>query len=180
MSYTQVSAGSGHSVLLRSDGIAVAVGQNDEGQCNIPLLEDGMSYTDVLAGGLHTLLFRSDGQVVVCGRNDEGQCNIPSLEAGSCYIGGRKLLLESRALQLEFVHDGDSVTLVCTNLAGNEAIRVSTRRSDMALNACKLIAHELDVNIQDLELVLPDGQLLVAICLAHPHATVADVSEHGN
>ena len=66
------------------------------------------------------------------------------------------------------------------NFSGNEAIRVSTRRSDMALNACKLIAHELDVNIQDLQLALPSGQLLLAICLAHPQATVADVSEHGN
>ena len=43
--YTQVSAGRGHTVLLHSDGNAVACGQNSVGQCTIPLLDEGMSYT---------------------------------------------------------------------------------------------------------------------------------------
>ena len=36
MSYTQVSAGSVHTVLLRSDGSVVAFGGNDVEQCDIP------------------------------------------------------------------------------------------------------------------------------------------------
>ena len=36
--YTQVSAGYGHTVLLRSDGEAVACGRNGDGQRDIPAL----------------------------------------------------------------------------------------------------------------------------------------------
>ena len=61
MRYTQVSAGEGHSVLLRSDGNAVACGMNDGGQCDILPLEEGMRYTQVSAGGLHSVLLQSDG-----------------------------------------------------------------------------------------------------------------------
>ena len=48
--YTQVSAGLRHSVLLRSDGSAVAFGQWDHGACNVPALRDGTSYSQVSAG----------------------------------------------------------------------------------------------------------------------------------
>ena len=34
--YTQISAGTSHTVLLCSDGDAVAIGDNKYGQCNIP------------------------------------------------------------------------------------------------------------------------------------------------
>lgn len=34
-----------HTVLLRSDGLAVACGRNDFGQCDIPPLDEGASYT---------------------------------------------------------------------------------------------------------------------------------------
>ena len=78
--YIQVSAGSCHTVLLRSDGIAVACGVNDNGQCNIPPLEQGMSYIQISAGNLHTALLRSDGSVVACGRDEYGECNIPPLD----------------------------------------------------------------------------------------------------
>merc|ERR1712007_279754 len=67
-----------HTVLLRSDGTAVACGNNDWGQCNIPELGD-LTYTQVAAGGRHTVLLRSDGTAVACGANDDGQCNIPEL-----------------------------------------------------------------------------------------------------
>lgn len=47
MSYSQVSAGQNHTMLLRSDGNAVACGCNVFGQCNIPPLEEGI-YMDLL------------------------------------------------------------------------------------------------------------------------------------
>ena len=69
-----VSAGYLHTVLLRSDGRAVACGGNFEGQCNIPELEVGVEYVQVSAGGYHTVLLRNDGRAVACGdgrgRND--------------------------------------------------------------------------------------------------------------
>ena len=36
------AAGDGHTVLLRSDGEAVVCGDNDDGQCNLPALEEGV------------------------------------------------------------------------------------------------------------------------------------------
>ncbi|CAK0789542.1 unnamed protein product [Prorocentrum cordatum] len=73
-----VAAGKKHSVLLRSDGVAVAVGARSWGQCDIPALDEGLTYTQIAAGGTHTLLLRSDGAAVACGRNDAGQCSIPA------------------------------------------------------------------------------------------------------
>ncbi|CAK0832031.1 unnamed protein product [Prorocentrum cordatum] len=74
-----------HTVLLRSDGTAVACGRNDNGQCDIPALVAHLTYTQVAGGGFHTVLLRSDGTAVACGDNDEGQCNIPALVAGLTY-----------------------------------------------------------------------------------------------
>eukprot|EP00435_Cladocopium_sp_Y103_P059634 s31_g21.t1 len=107
---TCVSAGFRHTVLLRSDGNAVACGRNLDGQCTIPPLDDGMSYTQVSAGLMHTVLLRSDGTAVACGHNLQvsaglrhtvllrsdgtavaggenmhGQCTIPPLDDGISY-----------------------------------------------------------------------------------------------
>ena len=85
MAYTQVFAGSGHTLLLRSDGSVVAIGDNRRGQCNIPPLDEGMTYTQVSAGGPHTVFLRSDDCAVAIGDNSCGQCNIPPLPAGMTY-----------------------------------------------------------------------------------------------
>jgi len=47
-----VSASVTHTVLLRTDGNAVAVGDNGHGRCNIPALDEGMLYTQISAGGV--------------------------------------------------------------------------------------------------------------------------------
>ena len=39
-----VAAGGGHTVLLRSDGTAVACGRNADGQCHLPALDGGLTY----------------------------------------------------------------------------------------------------------------------------------------
>ena len=80
-----VSAGGDHTVLLRSDGQAVACGSWRQGQCSIPPLDEGLSYSQVSAGSVHTVLLRSDGQAVACGYNYEGQCGIPPLKPGLSY-----------------------------------------------------------------------------------------------
>ena len=40
----QCAAGDRHTVLLKSDGTAVACGRNASGQCNIPALAEGEAY----------------------------------------------------------------------------------------------------------------------------------------
>ncbi|CAK0800714.1 unnamed protein product [Prorocentrum cordatum] len=80
-----VAAGGSHTVLLRSDGTAVAFGANLYDQCNVPALDGGLSYTQVAAGYLHTVLLRSDGTAVACGANDRGQCSVPALDGGLSY-----------------------------------------------------------------------------------------------
>ena len=106
-----VSAGENHTVLLRSDGIAVACGANHDGQCNFPRLDDGMLYTKVSAESYHSILLRSDGIAVACGMNKHGQCNIPCLEDGMTYTqvsagGSHTVLLRS-----------DGIAVACGNPA---------------------------------------------------------------
>eukprot|EP00438_Fugacium_kawagutii_P034000 Skav211215 [mRNA] locus=scaffold934:105530:106348:- [translate_table: standard] len=74
-----------HTILLRSDGSAVAFGCNRGGQCDIPPLDEGVTYTHVPACYWHTVLLRSDGLAVACGLNRWGQCDIPPLGDGITY-----------------------------------------------------------------------------------------------
>ena len=172
MAYTQISAGLYHTVLLRSDGCAVAVG---DGQCNIPPLDEGMTYTQISAGGSHTVLLLCDGSAVACGGNGHGQSNIPT-PPGICYIDtiscGRDL-----ALQVEFVRKDDAVTLICSTLAGEERFRSTAQGVDSVWETHKRIAREVNVNLPNLQLVLPDGQLLAKVCRANPGASVAEVAQ---
>jgi len=68
-----VAAGDGYTVGLKSDGTVVAVGQNDDGQCNV----DGWTdITQVAAGLSHTVGLKSDGTVIAVGQNNDGQCDV--------------------------------------------------------------------------------------------------------
>ena len=69
----RVAAGSSHTVGLETDGTVVAVGLNDDGQCNV----GGWTAIDqVAAGGSHTVGLETDGTVVAVGYNYYGQCNV--------------------------------------------------------------------------------------------------------
>eukprot|EP00438_Fugacium_kawagutii_P027414 Skav212003 [mRNA] locus=scaffold304:157332:157943:+ [translate_table: standard] len=170
LSYTQVAAGRTHTVLLRSDGRVVACGDNADGQCAVRRLEEGLSYTHIAAGDHHTVLLRSDGSAIAFGRVAEGQCDIPKLEPGVFYVGDG-LSHPTQPLQLEFL----DATVLCSNLAGEEVLRIAAEGADSLWDLQKRIAHELKVSLPDLRLVLPDGQLLAPFCQANPAATVADV-----
>merc|ERR1712232_187743 len=96
----KVVAGGQHSLLLKSDGTVVACGDNTYGQCNIPVLDEGLTYSQVAAGRRHSLLLTSDGTVAACGENNQGQCNILVLDEGLTYSqvaasGDYSLLLKS-------------------------------------------------------------------------------------
>lgn len=192
MKYTQIDAGYYHTVLLRSDGNAIACGGNSAGQCDIPPLDGEMSYIQVSAGAEHTVLLRSDGNVVACGRNDEGQCDIPSLKSWREFFSRQDArcryicdshpgypLIGFLVVQADFVCEGDAVKLICSNLAGEETLRLDACRSDLLWDTYKRIAHELKVDLHSLRVVLSDGKLLAEVCHAHPVAVVADVSEPG-
>ena len=56
LTYTQVAAGHHHTVLLRSDGSALACGANQFGQCNIPARDGQLIFTQAAAGTQHTVL----------------------------------------------------------------------------------------------------------------------------
>ena len=63
LTYTQVAAGMLHTVLLRSDGTAVACGRHEDGQTDLPELDEDLAY---IAHMLPALLLQVsfDGDVV--------------------------------------------------------------------------------------------------------------------
>lgn len=74
-----VSAGMGHLAVCGSDGLAVATGVYNEGQCEV----DG--WTDIIAvsaggghtaGQLHTVGLKADGTVVATGWENSGRCGV--------------------------------------------------------------------------------------------------------
>ena len=80
------AAGMKHTVLLRSDGMAVAFGHNRERQFDVPQPGAGVTYTQAAAGGHHTVLLTNDGAAVAFGNNDKGQCKVPEItQAGVTY-----------------------------------------------------------------------------------------------
>lgn len=62
-----------HTVGLASDGMVVAVGNNEFGQCDV---SDWTDIASVSAGGTFTVGLRTDGTVTAVGLNDGGQCNV--------------------------------------------------------------------------------------------------------
>jgi hypothetical protein len=68
-----VSAGGLHTVGLEADGSVVAVGWNDDGECNVG---NWTGIVQVAAGLFHTVGLRADGTVVAIGCNEYGQCDV--------------------------------------------------------------------------------------------------------
>ena len=122
------------------------------------------------------MLLRSDGVAVAIGFNECGQCDIPLPEPGIYYVGDLTCA-GSVALQLEVVVEGDAVTLICSSLVGEERLRLTVEGVDSAWETHKRIALELNVNLPNFQLVLPNGQLLAKICRANPAALVAEVTQ---
>ncbi len=64
---------------------AIAIGDNGDGQRNIPALPPGVTYTQIASGLAHTVLLRSDGTAIAVGHNGFGQTNIPAPPPGTTY-----------------------------------------------------------------------------------------------
>ena len=173
MTYTQVAA----DTVVATGVMALWLPPEETAEDNVRShLDEGIVYTQIAAGHFHTVLLRSDGSAVAVGDISKGQCNIPSPEPGVCYISdvtcGRDL-----ALQLDFVHKDDAAMLICSTLAGEEGFRLTVQGFDSAWEIQKRIARGLNVNLSNLQLVLPDGQLLAKVCRANPGVSVAEVSQ---
>ena len=70
---TTISAGSYHTVGLKPDGSVVAVGDNDNGRCDVSSWRDCVT---ISAGDYHTVGLKDDGTVVAVGSNKNGQLDV--------------------------------------------------------------------------------------------------------
>ena len=88
-----VSAGGAHTVGLKSNGTVLAVGDNDDGACDV---SDWTDVVAVSAGSEHTVGLKSDGTVVTGGSNWCDRCevsdwtDIVAVSAGSWHTAGLK------------------------------------------------------------------------------------------
>ena len=73
MGITQIAAGGHHTVGLKADGTALAVGWDYEGLCDV---DSWTGIIQVSAFSDHTVGLRSDGTVVAVGWNECGQCSV--------------------------------------------------------------------------------------------------------
>ena len=129
------------------------------------------------AGANYTVLLRSDGCVLPCGTDYDGRCQIPVPEPGIRYIGNLMPRGTDLVLQLNFVCEDDEIIVTCSSVAAQEVLRLNASASDLAWNTHQRIARELKVNLQNLRLILPEGDLLAPICRENPVATVASVAD---
>jgi Bacterial Ig domain len=105
--YFDASVGAAHTVLLRSDGAVISIGDDTRGQQAIPELPTGATYTSAGAGSGNTILLRSDGTAIAVGDNSYGQSDIPELPNGLTYTrivyaGQRTVLLRSDGRAVAF------------------------------------------------------------------------------
>merc|ERR1712107_175023 len=73
VTYTSVAAGEMHTILVRSDGQAVALNGCDKDEWKLaPAPPDGIVYTSAAGGLRHSVLIRNDGTAVEFGRRFDG------------------------------------------------------------------------------------------------------------
>ena len=68
-----LASGNAHTAALKMDGTVIAVGENNDGQCDVS------EWTDIVAisaGDYYTVGLKKDGTVVAAGNNENGQCNV--------------------------------------------------------------------------------------------------------
>ena len=119
--YTQLECGFNHVVALRSDGIAVAVGCNRRGQCDVPDLEAGAAYIQVSAGYCHTVLLREDGRAVAVGDDRGGQCILPEPRDGVVFKPVPSSLPPCDfVVQIEYEYSIDPPVARCWTVGGRE------------------------------------------------------------
>jgi alpha-tubulin suppressor-like RCC1 family protein len=93
MDTSSIAAGSYHTVALKNDGSVIAIGRNDNNQCDVAQWKNVVS---ISAGSSHTVALLKDGTVVATGSNTAGQCNVEdwtdiiAVSAGNSHTVGLK------------------------------------------------------------------------------------------
>lgn len=64
---------SAQTMGLKNGGICIAVGRNDNGQCNVTTWTD---IVQIVCNQWHTVGLKKDGTCIAVGQNDNGQCNV--------------------------------------------------------------------------------------------------------
>jgi alpha-tubulin suppressor-like RCC1 family protein len=82
----EVAFGLNHVIARREDGLVMAWGRDDAGQCNVPATLG--TCIAVAAGTFHSLAIRSDRRVVCFGDNTNQKCTVPPNLAGVVSVAG--------------------------------------------------------------------------------------------
>ena len=148
-----IATGERHTVGLKLDGTVVAVGDNDNGQCNVT---DWTDIVAVSAGGEHTVGLKSDGTVVAVGSNNNGQCDVTdwhdivAVATGKKHTVGLKMDGTVTAVGLSMdgrckVNDWTDIVAVSAGFGHTVGLRsdgtvVSTRSGDNVSNWTDIVA----------------------------------------
>eukprot|EP00927_Polykrikos_kofoidii_P059408 TRINITY_DN54568_c0_g1_i1.p1 TRINITY_DN54568_c0_g1~~TRINITY_DN54568_c0_g1_i1.p1 ORF type:complete len:477 (+),score=68.95 TRINITY_DN54568_c0_g1_i1:57-1487(+) len=126
------AAGEAHTVLIRSDGVALAFGSNKQGQCVIPPLpSSALRYVGAAAGSQHTILLRSDGAALAFGSDNHGQCQVPPLQSSEMrYVfavagSWHTVLLRNDGVAIAFGRDNEGQCRVPSLPSGKDLKYVS-------------------------------------------------------
>ena len=163
------AAGSFHTVLLKSAGTASAFGDNDNGQCNISVLPEGVTYTQAAAGRFHTVMLKSDGTAEAFGDNNYGQCNIPALPASE---GIRYIRSDDQRpptiLNIQFASESAAFDM----LSGEEVLRVHVSAGDNLSDLRLKYMSGIAGMCRRFCAALPTGVLLDDQCAQTPSASL--------
>ena len=120
-----VAAGSGYSLVLKSDGSIVGWGLNNYGQAIPP---DGNDFAAIAAGVGYSLALKSDGSIVGWGWNYSGQVTPP---AGNDYVAIAAGETHSLALKSDgsIVGWGSNTYGLASPPAGNNYFSIAAGRS---------------------------------------------------
>ena len=145
MGVSQIAAGNGFSMALKSDGRLIALGKNNLGQVTVPVSAT-TGIAQIAAGDNHGLALRADGVVIAWGDNSVGQSTVPISITDAIFIAANAN--SSAAV----TSDGNvyiwgatrSVTNCC---AGTSAI---------ALNSTQILTNQVDSTQSQYYPLFPD------------------------
>eukprot|EP00435_Cladocopium_sp_Y103_P027207 s2211_g6.t1 len=112
-----------------------------------------------------------EGQLERAVAEVKGQTFSRGPEPGHWYLAEERTEARHTILQLDYACEQDEVLLTFCNLAGDEKLRLTARSKDTVWDICKRVACKLNVSIQNLQILLPDNELLISFCRANPTAT---------
>lgn len=110
----KIESGEAHSLILRSDGVVLVSGSNDDGAIGSPsssrftpltfFKQRQLSIIDIAAGSRHSIFLAQDGSTWVCGKNNYNQLG---------FHGKQRVEIPVRIMEnVQSVHAGSDFTLL--------------------------------------------------------------------